>query len=245
MNNQEVYVARQPIVDLNQELVGFELLFRPTATDSVQVDDDMLATSTVISNAFTEIGLDQVIGDVDGYINVDADFLLSDLIDALPPGQIVLELREQRIVDEATIERCHELRRHGYRVALDDFVGNFRGLDELLPAVDMVKIDFERIDSLLVPEIVKLLRPHSAKLIAQKIETPEQFAQAKALGIDLFQGFHFAKPQLLTEKRAKPAGLALLRLLQLALDDSETHELELEFKRHPTLAVNLMRLVNS
>src|SRR5438094_833045 len=85
------WTPRQPIVDLNQELVGFELLFRPTATDSVQVDDDMLATSTVISNAFTEIGLDQVIGDVDGYINVDADFLLSDLIDALPPGQIVLE----------------------------------------------------------------------------------------------------------------------------------------------------------
>ena len=123
MNPQEVYLARQPIVDVNQELVGFELLFRPTATDRVEVDDNLLATSTVISNVFTEIGLEQVIGQVDGYINVDADFLFSALIDTLPPGQIVLELREQKIVDQTTIERCGHLRQHGYRIAIDDFVG--------------------------------------------------------------------------------------------------------------------------
>jgi len=245
MNPQEVYLARQPIVDVNQELVGFELLFRPTATDRVEVDDNLLATSTVISNVFTEIGLEQVIGQVDGYINVDADFLFSALIDTLPPGQIVLELREQKIVDQTTIERCGHLRQHGYRIAIDDFVGNFDGLDQLLPAVDMVKVDFERIDPLLIPEIVKMLEPYPAKLIAQKIETPAQFTQAKALGIALFQGYHFARPQLLTAKRARPAEIALLRLLQLALEDSETHEIEQEFKRHPNLSVNLLRLVNS
>jgi c-di-GMP-related signal transduction protein len=102
-----------------------------------------------------------------------------------------------------------------------------------------------RIDALLVPVIVDMLRKYKVKLIAQKVETPEQFELAKSLGMDMFQGFHFAKPQLLTAKRAKPAKLALLRLLSLALDDAETHEIEAEFKRHPNLTINLIRLVNS
>jgi len=157
----------------------------------------------------------------------------------------VLELLEQRIVDESTIARCTELRKRGYRIALDDFVGNFDELDKLLPSVDVVKIDFQRIDPLLVPMIVKMLRQFNVKLIAEKIETPAQFAQAKSLGIDLFQGYHFAHPQILSAKRAKPAKLALLRLMSLAMDDAEVREIESEFKRHPNLTVNLLRLVNS
>jgi EAL and modified HD-GYP domain-containing signal transduction protein len=242
---QTIYIARQPIVDAKMDLVGFELLFRSTARNVAIVDDSVFATSTVIANAFAEIGLAQVVGPVDGYLNVDVDFLYSELIDALPPDRIVLELYEQRIVDEATIARCRELRARGYRIALDDFVGNFDELDKLLPSVDVVKIDFQRIDALLVPMIVKMLRRFSVKLIAEKIETPAQFAQARSLGIDLFQGYHFAHPQILSAKRAKPAKMALLRLLSLAMDDGDIREIEEEFKRHPNLSVNLLRLVNS
>ena len=242
---QTIYIARQPIVDAKMDLVGFELLFRSTADNVAVVDDSVFATSTVVANSFAEIGLAQVVGPVDGYLNVDTEFLYSDLIDALPPNRIVLELYEQRIVDEATIARCHELRKRGYRIALDDFVGNFDELDKLLPSVDLVKIDFQRIDPLLVPMIVKMLRRFEVKLIAEKIETPAQFQQAKSLGIDLFQGYHFAHPQVLSARRAKPAKFALLRLLALAMDDADVREIENEFKRHPNLSVNLLRLVNS
>ena len=242
---QTIYIARQPIVDAKMDLVGFELLFRSTAENVAIVDDSVFATSTVVTNAFAEIGLAQVVGPVDGYLNVDTDFLYSDLIDALPPDRIVLELLEQRIVDDATIARCSELRARGYRIALDDFVGNFDELDKLLPSVDVVKIDFQRIDPLLIPMIVKMLRRFKVKLIAEKIETPMQFGQAKSLGIDLFQGYHFAHPQILSAKRAKPAKIALLRLLSLAMDDADVREIEDEFKRYPNLSVNLLRLVNS
>ncbi len=167
-SSQTIYIARQPIVDAKMDLVGFELLFRSTAENVAIVDDSVFATSTVVAHAFAEIGLAQVVGPVDGYLNVDTEFLYSDLIDALPPDRIVLELLEQRIVDEAVIERCRELRKRGYRIALDDFVGNFDELDKLLPSVDVVKIDFQRIDPLLVPMIVKMLRRFSVKLIAAR-----------------------------------------------------------------------------
>lgn len=245
MTNQTIYLARQPIVDADRELIGFELLFRDTARNAAAPTDNVLATSTVIANAVAEIGLDQVIGSVDGYLNVDSQFVFSDLIETLPAGRIVLELLESTIADQPIIDRITELRHRGYRVAVDDFFGNFDDLDALLAAVDMVKIDFQRLDSLLVPVIVELLRKHEVTLLAAKVETPEQFRQARELGITLFQGYHFAHPQLMSAKRTKPAKLALLRLLALTMEDAETRRIEDEFKHHPALTVNLLRLVNS
>ncbi len=245
MSDQTIYLARQPIVDVNKELVAFELLFRSTARNVADPTDNVVATSTVIANAFAEIGLDQVIGNVDGFLNVDTDFLYSDLVEALPSSRIVLELLETTIADERTIARVAELRKRKYRVAIDDFFGNFDDLDGLLPAVDLIKIDFQRLDSLLVPVIVELLGKHKVKLLAAKVETPEQFRQARELGITLFQGYHFARPEVLSAKRAKPAKLALLRLLALAMKEAETRDIEEEFKHHPSLSVNLLRLVNS
>jgi EAL and modified HD-GYP domain-containing signal transduction protein len=244
-HSQDIYIARQPIVDDHKQLVGYELLFRSAGTDAAAYDDSVLATSTVIANVFGDMGLGEVIGAVDGYLNVDTDFLFSELVEALPPDRIVLELLEQRVLDQPTEQRCRELRKRGYRIALDGFVGNLDERDKLLPEVDIVKIDFQAIDPLLVPLIVKMVRKHKVRIVAEKVETPAQYEQAKELGIDLFQGFHFARPELLSAKRAKPAKLAMLRILSLAMGDAEVREIEEEFKRHPSLAVNLLRLVNS
>ncbi len=241
-----IFLARQPIVDAQAELVGFELLFRGSAdARTADVTDNVFATSTVVANVFTEFGLAQVIGSVDGFLNVDAEFLFSDLVESLPASQIVLELLETTFIDERVLERVREMRAMGYRVAIDDFVGNFDQFDLLLPFVDMVKIDFEAIDPLLVPMIVSMLGKHDVRLLAEKIETPAQFTQARNLGIGLFQGFHFAHPEILSARRDKPAKFALLRLLALALDESETTDIEEELKHHPALSVNLLRLVNS
>jgi len=244
LSPNDVYIARQPIVDKAGSLTGYELLFRSSGCDPSALDDDMYATSSVIAHAFTNIGIEKVVGDVDGFINVATEFLFSDLVDTLPRGRIVLELPERTIVDETTIARVNEVRRKGYRIAISNFVGNFDGLDLLLPSVDMVKIDFELIDPILVPMIVDMLRQHKARLIAEKVETPEQFALAKKLGIDLFQGYHFARPQIVSGK-ATPAKIGLLRLLSLVLNEAETKEIEAEFKHHPTLSVSLLRLANS
>ena len=241
-----IFLARQPIVDAKAELVGFELLFRGSGeAKTADVSDDVFATSTVVANVFTEFGLEQVIGSVDGFLNVDAEFLFSDLVESLPASQIVLELLETTFVDERVLARVQQMRAMGYRIAIDDFVGNFDQFDLLLPLVDVVKIDFEAIDPLLVPMIVQMLGKHDVRLLAEKIETPVQFTLARDLGIGLFQGFHFAHPEILSARRDKPAKFALLRLLALALDDSETSDIEEELKHHPALSVNLLRLVNS
>lgn len=245
MSLENIYVARQPIVNEAGDLKGFELLFRSTEQNEAHIADSIDATSTVVANVFTEIGISEVLGDYDGYLNVDTEFLFSELIEALPPKRIVLELLETKLLEDATLQRLRELRAMGYRIGLSEFVGNFEDLGDLMSTIDVVKLDMQAIDDLLLPEIVAMLKPLSLQLVAQKVETPEQFEAAKQLGIKLFQGYHFARPQVIAGRRAKPAKLALLRLLTLALNDAETREIEDEFKRHPNLAVNLLRLVNS
>ncbi|MEO8849739.1 MAG: EAL domain-containing protein [Casimicrobiaceae bacterium] len=242
---EDIYVARQPIVDRKGDLSGYELLFRSSERNVAELNDNLLATSSVIANVFAEIGLAQVIGPVDGFLNVDSEFLFSELIEALPSDRIVIELFEQTAADDGIIERCQSLRKRGYRIALDHFVGNVQDIDPLLRAVDVVKVDFGEIDALLIPEMVAVLKPYAVKLVALKIETAEQFEHAKALGFDHFQGFHFARPELLSAKRAKPAKITLLKLLALALGEADVREIEDAFRLHPHLSVNLLRLVNS
>ena len=242
---EDIYIARQPIVDRGGSLSGYELLFRSTERNVAELNDNVLATSSVIATAFADIGLAQVIGPVDGFLNVDSEFLFSELVEALPADRIVIELLEQVAVDDAVIERCQLLRKRGYRIALDNFVGNLHDIDPLLRAVDIVKVDVAEIDTLLLPEMIDVLRPYAVKLLALKVETAEQFEQCKSLGFDYFQGFHFACPELISAKRAKPAKIALLKLLSLAMGDAEVREIEDAFRLHPTLAVNLLRLVNS
>src|SRR4051812_19623120 len=135
-----VFIARQPIFDRDLAVTGYELLFRGANENVAIVSDHDEATSTVVMNAFTEIGLDNVVGERRAWINVSRDFLLGGFARALPRGRVVLELLEDQVVDHALLESLEEHRAHGYSIALDDFAGD-EALLPALPFVDIVKVD--------------------------------------------------------------------------------------------------------
>jgi EAL and modified HD-GYP domain-containing signal transduction protein len=133
----------------------------------------------------------------------------------------------------------------GYRLALNGIFGTHNRLFDLMETVDTVKIDFSLLEPEVMRALVKRLKRFPVKLVAEKIDEPDKFQMARSEGFDFFQGFHFARPQLLVRKRVNPAKLALLNLLSLAMSDAETVQIEAELKRFPILSVNLLRLVNS
>jgi EAL and modified HD-GYP domain-containing signal transduction protein len=241
---QDIFLARQPILDREQRIVAYELLFRAGHTAGATVTDDMQATASVIHHAFSEMGVQTVLGSQLGFINVSADMLLSDMIELLPRTQIVLELLETIRADEAVIERCRDLKQQGFILALDDFVydDSFRPLLEL---VDIVKVDLLLHDQEQLREIVKQLKQWPVKLLAEKVDSAGQAAYCHSLGFDLFQGYYFARPLVLSAKRADSSQMALIQLLGLVLGDADTAQIEQIFKQHPNLTYNLMRLVNS
>jgi c-di-GMP-related signal transduction protein len=243
---EDIFLARQPILDRQQRLVAYELLFRSGDTQQADITEHMRATTTVIHNAFNGLGIAAVLGHAYGYINVDERFLLSDLVEVLPPKQVVLEIPESVEPSDEVVTRIKELKTKGYSFALDDYAGDPSKVEPFLREVDLVKINLPQIDPKRIVEITADLRRRRLRMVAQKVETKEQYDQACTLGFDLFQGYYFARPQLLTTKQQKnPVKVQTLRLLSLILSDSDTVALESEFKRHPKLSYDLIRMVNS
>ncbi len=241
---RDIYLGRQPILDREQRVVAYELLFRAGNTGGAQVADDVQATASVIQHAFGEMGVPTVLGSQLGFINISTELLLSDLIELLPKQQVVLELLETVTASEVVVERCRTLKQQGFRLALDDFIydDSFRPLLEL---ADIVKVDLLQHTPEALDGLVGQLKHWPVRLLAEKVDSAEQAARCHALGFELFQGYYFARPSVLAARRADPTQLALTQLLGLVLRDADTAQIEQVFKHHPNLTYNLMRLVNS
>ncbi|MBI5918490.1 MAG: EAL domain-containing protein [Nitrosomonadales bacterium] len=242
---QEFFLARQPIVDQHEKLFAFELLFRSGRVNSAGVVNEMLATAEVLVGAFGEMGLAEVLGSHKGFINVDSEFLHSDMVELLPKEQVVLELLESIHVDAAVVARCRELKKKGYSLALDDVVELREELKPLLGIVDLVKLDLMQIEPARLSGLVAALKEYPPKLLAEKVERREEVSLCQELGFEYFQGYYFAHPELLSGKRVSPSKMALLRILTLMLEDAANEEIEEAFKGYPHLSYSLMRMVNS
>lgn len=241
------WLARQPILDLTGNTVAYELLFRSGATGGAQVTDDRTATATVINHAFNELGLATVLGSCRGFINFDAELLMSDVVELLPPERTVIELLETIEITEAIVERCRDLRARGFSFALDDIVQLDAVHAPILPLVDVIKVDVKETPVAALPGLVTRVREHPCrvKLLAEKVDSLEQADHCRQLGFELFQGYFFARPVILQGRRADPSRSVLLRLLQQSMSHVENAEIEATFKQAPELSYKLVRLVNS
>lgn len=244
---QDIFIGRQPILDRNQHIVAYELLFRDGGSNDANVHDDMSASAHVIIHAFGESGesgINDVLGDKKAFINVNAELLLSDMIELLPRDKVVIELLETIQVNEQIISRCLELKAMGFKLALDDFNGSPR-FEPLYPIIEVVKLDLLQIPQHDLAGHVQHLRRWPLQLLAEKVEFIEQAKQCLDLGFDLFQGYYYARPVILSGKRADSSKLALLQLVKLVLANADIEEIEQVFKRDPSLSFNLLRMINS
>ncbi len=240
------FLGRQPILDRNHNLVAFELLFRQGETEEVvHVTDDLSASANVIVNAYGQLGIQNVLGRQRGFINADPDLIMSNIISLLPCKHVILEVKEPASITAEFMQRCNELKQKGYQFALDNVVAMNSKIEQLLPIVSVVKVDVLALEKDQLAELVSRLNRWPVLLLALKVENREQEARCMQLGFQMFQGYYFAKPEVLSVKRADPGKMSLLKLLTLVMSNSEIEEIEKEFKHQPGLSYNLMRMVNS
>ena len=241
---EKFFLGRQPILDRTQEIVGYELLFRAADVDRAVFESYSHASASVINHALASFGIQDVLGGKFGFINVHLGLLLSEMLELLPVEQTVLELLEIIKLDEEVVERCRELKTMGFLLALDDHEFDSAN-DAVYHVIDIVKIDILLTGMDALPRVVEELRKYSVKLLAEKVETVEQFKICYDLGFDLFQGYFFARPVVLNQKKIDVSGLAMLKLLQQLTMDATVGQIEQTFKENPGLSYNLLRLVNS
>ncbi len=241
----KLFMGRQPILDRDQSLVAYELLFR-SAKSLLQanVTDYAHASASVIHSAITNFGLHELLGRYKGFFNVSLELLMDDALELLPRNQVVIELLETIKPSEIVVARCNELKRKGFSLALDDnlFDPSFAPLYEL---VDIVKVDLLMTTPDALSPMVQQYRNWPLTLLAEKVENMEMFQLCHGLGFHLFQGYYFARPVVLNKRRVDVSGISLLKLIDLVISDAEIQEIEETFRRNPSLAYNLLRLVNS
>lgn len=244
MAEKKFFLGRQPILDCEQKLYGFELLFRSADTLHANVTDYLQASASVIFDALSSFGLIEILGKHKGFINVNADVLMSEALELLPPEKIVIELLEHVPITDTVIARCRELKEKGFSIALDDHVYE-PVYEPLYEIVDVIKVDLIRTGMERLPAELETFRRWKPKLLAEKVETHEQYEICESLGFTYFQGYYFARPVVLTRTRVDVGRLAIVKLFNQLVAEVEIDELESTFKQNPNLILNLLRLVNS
>ncbi|MDX1572495.1 MAG: HDOD domain-containing protein [Methylophaga sp.] len=243
-----VIIGRQPIYDRAMNVYAYELLFRAGTSNNiaeVTSENADFATSRVINHAFMELGASRVIGEHIGFINLTRSFLLSD--DPIPFTQekIVLEILEDIEIDQPLLDAIQKLVAQGYTLALDDFVYN----EQLAPLVKMakiIKVDILDVDADVLINHVQELKKYSVRLLAEKIETREQFILCKELGFELFQGFYFCRPTIIEDKPFPENHIKLFKIIERLQDPNvEFNEIEQLIVQEVALSYKLLRLLNS
>lgn len=245
---RETFLGRQPILDRDQTLFGYELLFRATAENRTQIDDassSAQATADVICALFAELGLADVLGLARAFINVGAEFLATDFVGLLPASCVVLEVNVDALADMQLLLRCQELKARGYAFSVSGITDAGEALQSIFELATWLKIDIGSVAHDRLQTIVHALTTTRRTLIACRVETPSQRELCLLLGFHLFQGYYFARPEVIKGHTLDASTQGTLRLIRLLTADAGTAALETAFCSEPALVVNLLRLVNS
>jgi len=238
------YVARQPILTGNEQVFGYELLFRDGVADYFRSTDPDAASRSTLDTSLL-MGLDVLCDGRRAFINCTTETLLKDYITLLPAAQVVVEVLESVSVDDLVKAACVRLKEGGYTIALDDFVADDPRA-ELAEYADFIKVDLQATS---VPEraaIVKRFGSPHCRILAEKVETREEFNDCKKAGFTYFQGYFFRRPEILQAREIPKNQVNYLRLLQaISHDEVEAKEIEDIIKGEASLCYRLLRYLNS
>ncbi len=239
------FVARQPILDSKENIVAYELFFRSGLESYFQSDDPDRASSSVVIDSFLLFGLQTLTQGRRAFLNFTRNLLLSQYATLLPNNQVVIEILETVDVDEELVSACRWLKNQGYQLALDDFVLT-KERQPLTGVVDLIKVDFLKTPTKVCRELVRSYEPLGIAMVAEKVETREQFRMARDMGYQYFQGYFFSKPETLCGRELPAFKLNYLWLLQaINKEEPDLSEIESIIKREPSLVYRLLRYLNS
>jgi EAL and modified HD-GYP domain-containing signal transduction protein len=244
----EVFLGRQRIVDAEREIFGYELLYRGGPDQMSAFDDPDAATRCVMERVFLQWGMEHVVGDRFGLLNASASLIVNGMHEAMPPEGMIIEVREPEPFDEFTIDALRRARMNGYHFALDNVnrVGDLEH-SELLPHASIVKIELTTAHRGELDRLIAVARDRSpgVLVVAEKVESQDEFNRCIDHGFDLFQGYHLHEPEVLrrpARRATRRSAQALHAALQAEVDVSD---IEAIVASDPSLAFRLLTAVNA
>jgi c-di-GMP-related signal transduction protein len=238
------FVARQPILTTDEKVFGYELLFRDGIEDFFRSPDSDAASRSTLNSSML-LGLDVLCDGRRAFVNCTRDILLKDYVTLLPAGQTVVEILETVPADDPVVAACRRLKEAGYMIALDDFVVN-DGREALTDLADIIKVDLRATAASDAAAMVQRYGPWRCRLLAEKVETREEFIASKKAGFLYFQGYFFRRPEILTAHEIPANRLNYLRMLTaVSQPELDVRHIENLVKGEASLCYRLLRYLNS
>ena len=242
----QVVIARQAILDEQRTVFGYELFDRSTAADAHTAASD----AALLFNALSYAGSEALVGKKTVFINCTHDSLAGGHLELIHPEKVVLEV--PTLGAQATAEQIEQyiptlqaVRTRGFRLAFSQDVLR-RAYSSWVPLASFIKLDMQAFKPELAEPLVKFAQAQSqATLVAEKVETAEQYQRMASLGVKLFQGYWFAQPSLVKAQTIRPSQATIIQLINLVRQQASTGEIEELLKKDPTLSFNLLRFINS
>ncbi len=241
----DVYLARQPIFDQDNNLYAYELLYRSNGTENLYngVSGDE-STADVFTNAFFGSNVKNVIGNARAFINFTENLLRRGIPKLISPDILVVEVLENQLADNDLLDSVQELRELGYTIALDDFEYS-NAYSELFQLGDLVKIDF-RTSKKSIEETAYVCRYSNKIMLAEKIETREELEYARKLGCTFMQGYYFAKPSIMSGNSVQPLPVNIMEVMRLMSEpDPEISDVVEILSQDSAMCQRILRLINS
>ncbi len=243
-----IFIGRQPILNKTEAIFGYELLFRDSLDNRAVFENKMHAMCRMLTNVFENFGVDVLIGNSKGFININEEMVFSNLIELIPADKFILEILEDSNITEYFLNEIRKLKLLGYTFALDDFVFEEKYLKKfgaLIPLVSYIKIDLPFVKKETLDVQVRKLKKYNVKLIAEKVEEKAEYEYCKAIGFDYFQGYYFAKPDILEQKNIDPSKISVIKITNMLRKDVSINRIVEAFNVNPDISYNLLKFINS
>ena len=241
----QIFIARQPIYDRDMNVHAYELLFRDKPCGHANITNGEQATSQLLLNALLDIGLPRLVGKHPAFINLTESCIIQGIPSAIAPEHVVLEVLEDVLPGSELLAALSHLKAEGYTIALDDFEydDSKRPLVEL---ADLIKIDILALSGGELRRQVQKLKSFGIPLLAEKVETQEEFQACREMDFDYFQGYFFCKPDLVSGERSPACRTQVLRLLTRLQDPNlEFDELADLISQDVSFSYRILRYINS
>ena len=240
---KHISIGRQPILDINSQLCFYEVLYQ--GTEKIL---SKFSSASVINSVLNKFGTQALLADRRAFVKVDEKFLLNDIIFSIPSEFFIFTILESVPMSERVIERMEQLHERGFVLAIDGFLledNNFMKYIPVMQQIEYINVNAKSNSNDDAKEIVSIIKSNGIKVLAYNVETKSLFNKAKELGCEFFEGYFFAKPEILENEKHEPSQMAVLKLYNLLMQDTNIDEIAKEFENNYEITVQLLQFINS
>lgn len=242
-----VYIGRQPILDANANLIAYEILYRDVKQEA-SANSNRYASAHVINTVLNKFGARSILGKQKAFVKVDEKFLMHDLIFTIPKEFFIFTIFNDIEMSERVVERIQQLYAKGFELAINDISLTQESLvkyEVIFKELSHVKVNIDKLTVVGYKDLIMALQKNDVNIVGTKIEDRLDYAKARALGCNWFQGYYFAEPKILENAKYEPSQKQILNIYNLLMQDTSIDEITQEFENSPELTVQLLQFINS